>query len=228
MPMTTIPPATTPEVATRLHVHRDAAGRPRLTAFEGPIAARVTGNRADGLDIALLSTTATLLGGDDVRLDVRVAAGLRVTLTDIAATVAYDGRGAPAAWTAVLDVGAGASLLWRAEPFVVADGADVTRTTSASLADGAALTLQETLVLGRSGERGGAVTSEVRVDLAGAPLLRERVRYAGDPAGQRFLRGDARVLTTRMALGTAILTPEAGDDVVLELAGPGRVARRFR
>ena len=42
---------------------------------------------------ALLATTATLLGGDTLRLAVEVGPGLRLDLRDVAGTVAYHGRG---------------------------------------------------------------------------------------------------------------------------------------
>lgn len=212
---------------TTLHALRDAGGRPRLRCDEGPYAVRVVRAGSDDLEVVLLATCATLLGGDRIGLRVVVDAGLALRLIDIAATVAYDGRGAFAAWSADLELGTDARLAWDAEPFIVADGAHVTRTTTARLASGAGLWLTESLVLGRVGERGGTVVSTLVVDHDGVPLLRESTTLRGEGEEQEFVRGDARVLTTRAAFGSATLAREPGDDVVVELAGPGRMARSF-
>ena len=78
--------------------------------------------------IGLLATTALLLGGDEVEIEVSVGEGMRLDLFDIAGTVAYHGRGRPAAWHVRIELADGAELRYRGEPFVVADGADVHRT----------------------------------------------------------------------------------------------------
>lgn len=174
--------------------------------------------------MSLLATVATLLGGDDVRLVVEVRDGLSLTLKDIAATVAYDGRGQGASWMAELNVGPGASLVWAAEPFIVSDGAEAMRILRATLADGAGLRLDETVVLGRHGERGGRVHSHTLVQTAEAPLLVEDVVYQGAGEDQRFIRGGARSISTRLAFGTQTLVP-APDELVMELACGGQLAR---
>ncbi len=223
----TVSTPTCTEVTT-LRVLRDAGGRPRLRCHEGPYAARVVDVGSDDLEVVLLATSATLLGGDSVGLSVVVDAGLGLRLIDVAATVAYDGRGAPAAWSADLELGVDARLVWEAEPFIVADGAQVTRTTTARLAAGAGLSLTESFVLGRVGERGGTVVSTLSVDHEGLPLLRESATLSGVGEEQVFVRGEARVVTTRASFGSAPWATRADDDVEVVLAGPGRMARSFR
>ena len=211
---------------TRITAARDGSGRPRLLVRTGPVSARITAAGSDHLEVSLLATVATLLGGDDVRLVVEVRDGLSLTLKDIAATVAYDGRGQGASWMAELNVGPGASLVWAAEPFIVSDGAEAMRILRATLADGAGLRLDETVVLGRHGERGGRVHSHTLVQTSEAPLLVEDVVYEGAGEDQRFVRGAARSISTRLAFGTQTLDPAPGE-LLLELACGGRLARRL-
>ena len=54
-----------------------APGRARVTHTPGPIAARVQRVDPDGARVALVATTALLLGGDHVVFDVRVGPGGR-------------------------------------------------------------------------------------------------------------------------------------------------------
>ena len=99
-----------------------------------------------------------------------VGEGIRLDLFDIAGTVAYHGRGRPAAWHVRIELAEGAELRYRGEPFVVSDGADVRRTLRVELAETAGLRLRETLILGRSGESGGRLRSETRLRIAGADV----------------------------------------------------------
>ena len=68
-----------------------------------------------------------LLGGDVVELPIDVGPGAVLELSEVAATVAYDGRGRAANWITSISRRTGAQLGWAGEPLVVADGADVTR-----------------------------------------------------------------------------------------------------
>lgn len=186
------------------------------------ITGRVVGVGPDLLRVALLNTVATLLGGDDVRLEIVVDAGLTLELIDIAATVAYHGRGRPASWRTSARVGAASVLRWRTEPFVVSDGAEVRRVFTAELDAGAGLDIDERIVLGRHGEAGGRLKSVVSIDLAGDPVVREETRYAGAGGLQRFVRGGAREIRTRSVIGSAseAFEPPA-EATVLNLADNG-------
>jgi urease accessory protein len=158
----------------------------------------------DRCRIGLLATNALLLGGDAVRLEVDVGAGVALDLMDIAGTVAYDGRGRCASWSVRVRVAEGGSLRWAGEPFVVADGADVTRSLVLELAAGARALLRETVVLGRAGQLGGVLRNRTDVHRAGQPVLVEDTEL--DAAGHRRLPGmlaDLRVVDTLLALGVA-------------------------
>ena len=216
---------------SRFRVEADAAGRARLHTEHGTIAARQV--TASGLDLeaALVATEATLLGGDDVRIDVVVDAGVRLTLRDVAATVAYDGFGRPASWSVSIVVRAGGRLSWLSQPFVVTDGADVQRCLTVELERGAGLRMHDTVVLGRHGQRGGRLRCRTTAAYDGVPLLAEEVTYAGSApteVGQAFVRGSHRRIDSTLVLGAAATVEPPRTDTggtVLALAGPGFLIR---
>ena len=180
--------------------------------------------------IGLVAVTALLLGGDAVEISVRVGAGASLEIVEMAGTVAYNARGEASSWTVRAEVAQGASLRWHGEPFVVSDGANVLRHSSIRLAPGARAALRETVVLGRSGETGGSLTSRTRVDLAGRPLLVEDLDLS-DPAARALVgvlgmpHGPPhRVLDSVLLLGE----PAPQDALVglrFDLDGPGTLAR---
>lgn len=165
-----------------------------------------------GVRIGVLGTQALLLGGDTVDLHVRVGPAARLDLFDVAGTVAYNGRGRPAAWRIHVTIGAGGRLTWAGQPFVIADGADVARSLDLELASDATLLLRETLVLGRTGERGGRVRTRTALTVAGRPLLREDQDL--DPAWRDLpgLLGGSRVIDSLLTAGTTA-PAEAGGAV---------------
>jgi urease accessory protein len=184
-----------------ISVHREH-GRLRTRLRSGLLRPQQLHGPDDRCRIGLLATNALLLGGDAVELDVEVGAGATLELSDIAGTVAYDGRGVPASWTVRVRVDEGGRLRWAGEPFVVADGAEVTRSLLLELADGAQALVRETVVLGRSGQVGGVLRNRTDIHRAGRPVLAEDTRL--DPAGHRRLPGmlgELRVVDTLLALG---------------------------
>jgi len=180
----------------------------------------------DRARVALVGQTALLLGGDEVELRIEVGHGAVLELSEVAGTVAYDGRGHPATWTTSITLDSGARLNWAGEPLVVADGADVTRRTSIDLAEDASATLRETIVLGRSSEVGGALLSRMRVQREGRPILIEDLLL--DPRG-RFgpgLLGRHRVIDSLLVFGAA--PPDVGAGAVrFELAEPDSTLTRY-
>jgi len=204
-----------------------APGRARVTHTPGPVAARVQRVDADGARVALVATTALLLGGDHVEFDVRVGAGGWLDVVETAGTVAYDAQGVPSGWTVRARLGPGARLTWNGEPFVLADGADVHRVTELDLAPGATACLRETLVFGRVGEAGGALRSTTRVRLDGTDLLVEDLDLT-DPGVRSApgMLGPGRVVDSVLLLGaTAPPEPVLPAGVRYDLAGPGTIAR---
>ena len=212
------------EVGLALDVTRIGVGMHGLELRAGAFAPKVLHRSPDGrrVRIALVGARALLLSGDRVTVEVRVEAGCSLDLVEVAATVAYDGRGGPAAvWSTNIHLGAGARLRWEAEPLVVADGAQVERHTHVDLAVDATARLRETLVLGRSGETGGAVLLRTRAHLAGRRLLAEDLDLR-DPLVRRSpaVLGAHRRVETLMVLGERIEAPGA-----LQLQQPGSLVR---
>jgi urease accessory protein len=177
-------------------------GRHRTTMTAGLLRPQLVHSPPDRCRIGLLATTALLLGGDEVELEVELGCGATVELFDVAGTVAYHGRGKSAAWRVRLRLGPGARLRWSGEPLVVSDGADVLRTLDVHLAADAALLLRETLVLGRAGEGGGVLRTRTAVTRAGHALLLEEQLL--DRAGHRAfpgMLGHHRLLDSIMTVG---------------------------
>lgn len=176
--------------------------------------------------IALVATTALLLGGDTVEVDVHVGAGARLELSDVAATVAYHGRGRPASWATRIELAEGAEILYAGQPFVVADGAEVSRTLTVGAAAGASALIRETLILGREGEVGGVVRSRSVVRREGTELMIEHQDLEPGSRGRPGLLGTARVIDSLLALGVDPgPVPEAA--VRFALLEPGSTLTRF-
>ena len=178
------------------------AGRLRSRLRSGLLRPQQLHGPADRCRVGLLATTALLLGGDAVELEVHVGAGAVLELSDVAGTVAYDGRGRPARWDVRVRVADGGRLWWSGEPFVVADGAEVTRRLDLQLGQGAGALLRETLVLGRTGQLGGTIRNQLSVRAEGRPVLVED--QVLDPAAHRLLPGmlgTFRVVDTVLAVG---------------------------
>lgn len=215
------PGAAVPPRRTRVAVALDG-GRARLelaTGLLAPRVVRVTGSRAE---VALVATTATLLGGDEVRLDVEVGTGTWLDLRDVAGTVAYHGRGRACRVDVRLRVAPGATLTWAGEPLVVSGGADVTRTLDVDVAAGGRMLLHDTVALGRSGEAGGDLRCTTTACVDGRPALVEELRLGSSARSQPGVLADARIVDTVTALGwrpTAAPALPGADLYVLEHGG---------
>ncbi|MGY0499209.1 urease accessory protein UreD [Nocardia sp. FBN12] len=174
--------------------------------------------------VALVGRCGMLVAGDRLELDITVGPGVHLDLVEPSGTVAYNARGGQASWSARATVAEGATLSWLAAPLVIATGADLTREVDITLAEGGCAVLSELLVLGRSGETGGALRSRQHVTHAGMPLLVEELDLT-DPAARDLpgMLGGLRVVGTVAVLGRrpAVLPgPRA-----TSLAGPGALAR---
>ena len=128
----------------------------------------------------LVGGAAGPLGGDVLELQIEVREGATLRLRTAAAAVALPGHdGRESMLSVTLTVAAGARLEYLPEPTVAAAGARHRTEIRADLAAGAALVLRDEVVLGRYGERGGSCRTRLRVDLAGAPLLRHDLDVSG-------------------------------------------------
>jgi urease accessory protein len=179
-------------------------------------------DRPNHARIGLVATTALLLGGDEVELQVRVGEGASLELFDVAGTVAYHGRGQSASWRVTIVLENGARLDYSGAPFVVSDGADVARTLDLCLDPTASVRLRETVVLGRSGQIGGRLRSRTEITVGSRPVLLEDQLW--DPSGIRSspgMLGPHRVIDTVVAVGMGTV---ASDEPCLLPGGAVRFA----
>jgi len=177
--------------------------------------------------VHLVSSAASPLGGDDLTLTVNVGPGACLTLTGIAATVALPGpAGARSRSTVRIALSEGASLAYLPEPTVVTRRADHEAVLTVTLAGDARLTTRETLVLGRTGEPPGRLTSTLHIVRDGRPVLRQRLDVSlAVTLGKRVLAAELDTADTRdrasgewwtrtpLAAG-GVLTTSMADDAV--------------
>ncbi|MFJ1614257.1 urease accessory protein UreD [Streptomyces sp. NPDC088251] len=221
----TVAPAE-PGDPTVVSVVRDAAGRHvarelRPGAFLAP---RPLLPSPDRVRIALVGTRAGLLAGDDLLLHIAVGPGARLELVEPSGLVAYDHRGGTSRWRARVDIAEGGELRWDARPFVIATGARVERSMDVALASGARMLWRDTLVLGRSGERGGSLRATTRATYDGRELLVEDLDLT-DPELRELpgILGPNRVIGSVTSLGAK--PGGAPHRYRMELAGPGTQVR---
>ncbi len=180
----------------------------------------------DRARVALVGQTALLLGGDQVGVEVEVGPGAVLELTDIAATVAYHGRGRSAHWQTTVRLGLGARLSYAGAPLVVSDGADVTRSLTVDLAEGASAWLRETVVLGRAGEVGGRLDMSALLRRSGEEFCRERLILDPRTRGRPGMLVGVRVLDSVLVLGIAARS--RSDTVRGSIQGAGPPSRGAR
>jgi urease accessory protein len=180
------------EVRGGRHLIRTAAGLLRAQRLHSP---------PDRARVALVGQTALLLGGDRVELDVEVGPGAVLELSDIAATVAYHGRGQPTSWHTTIRLGPGARLSYAGEPLVVSDGADVTRSLTVELAEDSSARLREIVVLGRSGEDGGRLDASLVLRRSGEEFCREQLVLDPATRGRPGVLAGVRVVDSLLQLG---------------------------
>jgi urease accessory protein len=172
--------------------------------------------------VALVQSRASILGGDEVVLEVALGPGARLELVELGATVAHHARDrGPARLDVALDLAGDAALVWSAQPLVAAAGCALERRCLVTLAAGARALLRDTLVLGRAREEPGAVRSRLRALHDGRPLLDEELdttRALRSPV----VAGGARVLDGLTLLGVADPEPPRN---VMTLARPGALWR---
>lgn len=158
---------------TRLELRATPGGGCRLVSGGGVFRAVLQRRAGPAARVALVPERALLLAGDDVALHVSVDPGLRLELVETGGTVAYDMRGSSARWSTRFALAPGSCLVHETLPWVSAAGSEVARSLEVDLAGDARAVLRETLVLGRHGERPGALTSSTRVRRDGRELFVE-------------------------------------------------------
>lgn len=197
-----------------------AAGpRARVDLAVGMLAPRVIERGPSSVLVAVAAAQMLLLDGDELVIEVDVGAGCTLEVEDVGGTVAYPGV---SSWRLAARIGEAGRLIWRGLPFVVASGARARRVTEIALSPGAAVLMRETVVLGRHGEKGGEILSELRIEQTEAPVLLEFLE-ADAAKPEVGVLGTNRVIDSVIAAGYQ--PPAGAGDLVLET--PGAIARNL-
>ncbi|WP_194928657.1 urease accessory protein UreD [Pseudactinotalea sp. HY158] len=211
---------------TRARVHL-VDGRARFTDLGVGTYLRPRPMDVDGASarLALVGTYATLLAGDDLRIDLEVGPGVYLEVIEPSGTVAYHVQGGVAHWRADVTVGPGARLVWPASPFVITAGANLVRHTHVELAAGARALLRETLMFGRTYEAtGGPLRSTTHVNHDGHALLVEDLDLRAAPDRELpGIMGPNRAMASVLLLGSRPDRVTGGHET--RFAGPGAMAR---
>ncbi|GLI26297.1 hypothetical protein ARHIZOSPH14_05390 [Agromyces rhizosphaerae] len=191
---------------------------------------RLVRRRGRSVEVALVAGRAMLLPGDDVRLVIRVGAGCELTLVDIGGLVVYgrDGEsgacGEESGWHARVDLASGARLAWEGLPTVITDAGALDRSLSVTLDPGASCVMRETLVLGRTGERGGTLRMRTDVSDSDGPILCETLTASGALPVPGIL-GAHRVMDGILAFGDHSPIETVAGATRLELERGGTLLR---
>ncbi|MCK7626343.1 urease accessory protein UreD [Streptomyces sp. RS10V-4] len=207
----------------RITARADAGGTTRLPVLDGggPFALRHIQSHADQARVCLIGAMHAPLGGDRLRIEATAEAGTSLRVTAAAATVALPGRtGDPATYDVHLTVGEGARLAWLPEPLISAEGSDLRMTTTIDLAPTARLVFREEQILGRSGERTGALRSRLTIRQHGRTLLDQETAYGPGAPGW----DSAAVLGGHRAIGQYLVAGPEFDDKPAEVRLLGAAA----
>lgn len=223
------PAARAPAGGVRAHARITAAPHARggtalpELAGDGPLALRRIRAGAGEARVCLVGAMAGPLGGDRVRLDVRVESGAALWITSAAATLALPGTtGEPARYDVRLTVDDDAELRWLPEPLVSVRGSRLHVTYRVDLAPTARLVFREEQVLGRTGEPPGRLISRLTARSGGRPLLNQTTDYGpGAPAWD----GPAVLADNRASGQLLVAAPEFADTPAeAYVLAPGRAA----
>ena len=182
---------------------------------------RVRGQDPGCCELRLVGTAAGPLPGDDLELCLQLKPGARAVLRATGSQLAQGRAGSgPAATLSVqADLADGAILDADPGPLIVCAGSRFDVRVRLALGQGTAVRWRELIVLGRTGEPGGAATLRWDVTRMGRPLFRQSVDLSGD---RRALVAGRRVLASALLaglpgrLGTRVASPQAVAQLVAE------------
>jgi urease accessory protein len=204
----------------------DGRGGTRLDRAygEAPLLVRETGPGR----VHLVGGAAGPLGGDELRVDLEVAAGARLVVRTVAASLVLPGRGRSHLHVTAVVAG---QLHWQPEPIVAVRGCDHLAESTVELSATATLYWQEELVCGRHGEQGGDLVLTTTVRRDGRPLYRQDLAVGpGTPGacgpavlGSGRTAGSVIEVDPRYAQRPALPRVCPGG-ALMPLAGPGYVA----
>ena len=231
-------------VAVELAVGADGQARNRIAVLhsESPLVLRPIGaagsegfTRWEGIHprpamVTLVAGGAGPLGGDRLRLEIKVGQDSMLLLSEVAATLLLPGpNGEESSMEVGIQIGANGTLVWLPEPIIAVRGCRHRTAVTARLEPGARLVLREEVVLGRYDEQPGMFRQHLRVQLDGRPLLDQELAVGfGAPGwnGSAITGGDHRALGCILVVDptwseTTLSIPALeGDAAILPLAGP--------
>jgi urease accessory protein len=161
--------------------------------------------------VHLVSSVTAPLGGDSLSLTVEVGPGASLELRGVAATLLLPGS-AGAESSSIVRFLVEGTVSYLPEPTVVTSRARHTAVVEAELDGHAQLRTREVLVLGRTEEKPGTLSSTVRATRCGKPLLHQQL-IVGDPSVDASCAGLAgkRVVGTDVVLDSVAREPDGGE-----------------
>ncbi|MGA5260551.1 urease accessory protein UreD [Streptomyces griseoincarnatus] len=170
-----------------IRARADGRGGTALPVLEsrGPLALRRTRGSGATAHVSLVGAMSGPHGGDHFTVRADVGTGARLRVGSAAATLALPGQhGGRARQDMRITVAAGGELHWLPEPLISVRGSELAVHTHVDLESGARLVLREELVLGRTGEAPGRLTSRLTVRVDGRPVLDQELDCGpGAPGG---------------------------------------------
>jgi urease accessory protein len=195
-------------VITRSVAVVEAGGVLRTVSSRPPLTIRqVYSAQPDVCSLCLVGSAAGPLSGDEVVLDLTVLDGARANLISAGAAIAQGMPGCPPGRVlSAVSVGADAQLFAEPAPLIVSAGSSVEVMISLELAETALVRWRELVVLGRSGERGGAVRLDWSVRRSGRPVLIQSIDLT-DAALVRWpgMLGQRRVISSALITGPGVI-----------------------
>ncbi|MGV9777276.1 urease accessory protein UreD [Streptosporangium sp. NPDC003464] len=214
-----------------------------VLAGDGPFDLRRGHAHGDRARVCILGVMSAPLGGDRLRIEAAADHGAHLHITTAAATIALRGPTTEhATYDVHLRVAEHASLHWLPQPLISAARSNLRQSCTIDLAPTARLLLREEVVLGRSGEPPGRLSTRLTVHRAARPLLEQQTMFgpgapgwdgpavlAGHRAVGQILIVDpaldrhpprARLFGDDPATGQAVLTPLAGPAILITALAP--------
>ncbi len=192
------------QASTELVVAVDATGRSRLVhaTCEVPLLFRVADHDGPDLRLSWVNGAAGPLGGDVLRVALRLEAGASVAVRSAGATLAQPGpHGGCSLLEVALELGEGSRLDWCPEPTVSVRGSRHRSTMRISAQVDAEARVVDQVVLGRHGEPCGWIALHQRVEVAGRPILDHEVELGPGALSGPGAHGAGRAVLSAVLIG---------------------------
>lgn len=169
---------------------------------EVPLLFRVAGGDGRVLELTWVNGAAGPLGGDRLRLDLRVEAGAAVRVRSTGAALVQPGpHGAPSHSDVHIELGEGSRLDWWPEPTVSVRASRHRTSTLVRAHPTAEARLVEHVVLGRHGEPCGALALHQRVEVGDRVVLDHELELGTGVLAGPGAHGSGRAVVSAVMLG---------------------------